>query len=245
MPRCSPTMPSAPSFSTDGGGANLDSWRVTSSGGANKCMAAAASQKSGGGGTGGGSGGGGGFVPEAMLSSSSSISRARLARVWITATGSRQPESVPAEMTRFWSTGLMARRMSAASPCSQRSLALMKASNSSFVAGFEIRLSSPIMPRGAGPTPWPRPICASISLAFLTLAWMTAVGSRTLDIVPALMTRRWSTALMFRRICSASSGSHRLFCPTKASSSSRVAGFTGMPPPVAMEGAAPGGELWP
>mmetsp|Transcript_20097 Transcript_20097/g.56530 ORF Transcript_20097/g.56530 Transcript_20097/m.56530 type:complete len:311 (-) Transcript_20097:536-1468(-) len=101
MPRSSPIRLARSSLETDGGGANLDSWLATTSGGAKRCITAAASQKLGGGGICGGSGIMVGRCPAAMFSSSSSISRAFFARVWMTATGSRHPDIVPAVMTLF------------------------------------------------------------------------------------------------------------------------------------------------
>mmetsp|Transcript_31267 Transcript_31267/g.92833 ORF Transcript_31267/g.92833 Transcript_31267/m.92833 type:complete len:317 (+) Transcript_31267:372-1322(+) len=225
-PQSSPAMLAASSATFPVDEANRDSCRETSSSGARMCIMAVDSSTCCCGSTCGGSSFGAARL-DSMLTTSISISRAFFARVWSTATGSLHPDMVPAAMMRFWSSGLMARRIFSPSPCSHRSLPLTKASSSSFVAGLDRPRKAPSRGAPGAPRAAPagRPSWISSSRAFRTRAWMTAAGFLTLDIVPALMTRFWSTAGRSRRTFSASSGSHRLFCEMKDSSSSLLAGF--------------------
>mmetsp|Transcript_62211 Transcript_62211/g.160419 ORF Transcript_62211/g.160419 Transcript_62211/m.160419 type:complete len:232 (+) Transcript_62211:556-1251(+) len=166
-------------------------------------------------------------------SNSISISRAFFALVWTTATGSRQPDSVPAASTRFWSTGDIARRSSSASSESHRRLPPMKASISSRVAGLD---SFPPPPGVSTATlsallMLVRPARAfasncSFSLACRTRDRMTPEASRQLTMVPPAMTRRWSSGFIPLSSDVATSSSQRLLAEMNFSTSSDVAGVT-------------------
>mmetsp|Transcript_62801 Transcript_62801/g.187247 ORF Transcript_62801/g.187247 Transcript_62801/m.187247 type:complete len:289 (+) Transcript_62801:689-1555(+) len=215
-----------------GGGAKRDSSRFTSSGFAKMYAAPTSAENL-------GTGTGGSFtfscLPLVSCSNSTSISRAFLARVCTTATGSRHPDIVPAAMTRFWSTGLITLSISSASSDSHRLLEPIKESTSSCVAGRESLPPPPCMITATlSPTPvgavsvawlaWMPCKRASFSLACRTRERMTPEASRQLTMVPPETTRRWSIAFMPRSSAATPSSIHRRLSEMNFSTSSEVAG---------------------
>mmetsp|Transcript_51886 Transcript_51886/g.113034 ORF Transcript_51886/g.113034 Transcript_51886/m.113034 type:complete len:283 (+) Transcript_51886:715-1563(+) len=164
--------------------------------------------------------GGSTFLPLAIISNSNSISRPRFARVCSTATESLQPERVPPEMTRFWSSGFISFMISSDSGVIHFRLAVIKASTSSLVAGLESLVLD------AASVKWAPERMASFSFACRTRERITPAASRQLTNVPALMTRRWSSGDMLRNSAAAASSIQRLLSVMKASTSSLVAGST-------------------